>query len=645
MRRKTVFIGVFYICGLFIASFLSVSLCCIAMIVAAAAGFILSFRFDPKHCLAASAAFVFAVGLYLVYTVINYNAAVAYDGSEVVFTGKVRDITYAGSDMYSFTLRGKLGGVTTDISFYAVGINADYSDTVTVRATVTKPSDSLAYQAEKYSKPKGEFLNGGYAQVISIESGGFSLRREIMHYRDYLFSVITEALPGEEGGFIAAMLCGDKSELDYMTRQSLYRTGIGHIFSVSGMHLIIVSFAGINLLRKLRTDYRIKFLLGEAIMMMFVVFAGASVSVTRAAIMMTILNTSVLMRRKYDCFSSVVISVIILTIGNPYAIRSASLLLSAGGAFALGVAAPAAVKLVRPKGRFARLKESFIYMSSVSVLLLPINLMFFDEISIVAPITNTLLVPLFTLSLTLAAAVMFTGGISFIAAPLLTLAGIPTKLLLVISDLIAGLPFAAAPTGYKSVRISAMICWVAAFAVILTAGKRSGITIAAAAVSFVCFISACITNYVMLSDTLRIYSVSDKTSQMLVIGKSDQCIIVNLSGGGRLSAAVKRICDSKGFTSVAAYYDIADSTTALANVMSRIGLGDCLINESYSGFADIEYCGDRLTVNGGSYTVTNSGVFSTQNGQSLSLDGEAQVIYIRSDGNISIKELNYTLVE
>lgn len=645
MRRKTVFIGVFYICGLFIASFLSVKASCIVMMLAAITGFILSFRYDSKHCLIASVAFVFAVGLYLVYTVTHYDAVLAYDGSEIVFTGRVRDISYIGSDMYSLTLRGKLGGVTTDISFYTENAKLDYSDTVTVRATVVAVSDSLTYQAEKYSKPKGVFLSGGYAEIISAESGGFSLRREIMHYRDYLFTVITETLPGEEGGFIAAMLCGDKSELDYKARQSLYRTGIGHIFSVSGMHLIIVSFAGIRLLRKAKTDYRIKFLIGEVIMAMFVIFAGASASVVRAAVMMTVLNTSVLMRRRYDCFSSVVISVIILTAGAPYAIRSASLLLSAGGAFALGVAAPAAVRMIRPRGRLRRLKESFIYMSAVSVVLLPINLMFFDEISIVAPITNTLLVPIFTFSLTMAVGVMFTGGISFVATPLLILAGIPAKLLLHISERIAHLPFAAVPTGYKSVRISALICWIAAFAVILIAGKRSGITVVAAAVSFVCFISACITNYVMLSDTLRIYSLSDKSSQMLVIGQGDQCIIVNLSGGGSMSSVVKRVCDSKGFVSVAAYYDIAESTTALASLLLRIDLGDSIIDESYRGFTDIEYLGESLTLNSGRYTIDTSGILSMQNGQSFSLDGEAQVIYITPDGNITARKLDYTLVE
>ncbi len=659
MRRKTVTIGIAYVCGLFLASLLSVRVGCYAMMLAAAASAVLAFRFDYRICLMVSVAFVVGMGNYIWHTVTVYDRLVAFDGQEVVFSGCVRDISYTGADRYSVTLRGELDGVKTDIEFLTGDISADYGDNVTLRAVLTAVSDSLEYRAESYQKPKNLFLSGGYAKVLSVEDGGFSIRSAVLNYRDYLFDLILETLPGREGGFIAAMLCGDKSQLDSRTKTALYRCGVGHIFSVSGMHLMLISSAVMFVLKRLRLGVILRFALGEGVMLLFVVFAGGSTSVIRAAVMMTLLNSSLIMRRSYDCLSSILLSIMLITAVNPYAVRSVSLIMSAGGAFAMGVAAPKAMRLVKSGTRFSAVKKALVAAAVVSVIMMPASLCFFDEISIISPIANALLIPLFTVTLTLAAAVALTGGLGFFAMPLLIIAGLAAKLLLFVGDVFAQIPFAYVPTGYKSVRAAAIICWLAALSVMVCRKRFDVYSAAAAAMSLICLLSASITNSALLADTVRIYILSDNKSQTAAVINGSECVIVNMSGNGGLSGAVKRLCDCKGATEAVAFYDLTDSRSAVAAVGDRFDLQGAKVNSPLRGFADFEPYGSfvEMRFGGRMFCISSDGstavgelciggetVYTAGNGKIWILPGDCTEIIITEDG-FDIRRLDYGFAE
>ncbi len=622
MIRKTVTVGAAYVSGLFIASWASAAQCCVIMFAAAAIGFLAAHFFDERNCFVITVAFVFALGLYAAYLVNEYRTITAYDGSEIVFTGKVREANYLGDSMYSLTLRGDVGGYATDISFYTGDIDAQYGDTVTLQAKVALITDSVKYQSEKYSAPKGQLLQGEYAKVLKVSGGGFSLAKVILAYRDRVFDIITETLPGDEGAFLAAMLCGDKSQLDGGLQTALYRAGIGHIFSVSGMHLVVIAFAVMWLLDVMSFSSRVKFALTETVIIMFVVFAGGSVSVIRAALMMSIMNTAKIFNRRYDCLTAILISVMIMTLTKPYAIRSASLLLSAGGAFSFGVAAPKAVRAVKTYrlGAFSALAKGFIFAATVSVVTLPLNIMFFDEVSLVAAVTNMLLAPLFTVSLTLAAAVMFTGG--FITFPLYV-AGAVAKVLIGISRALASLPFSSVGIGYKSVKTAALICWAAAALFMIFRKKIDRQAVAVAAMSFVCFVLACAVNHIMLKDVLRIYSVKYKGSEMAVVVLGGECAVVNISGDGELTQSAERLCSSKGIRKAVGFYDLEDTTTAYPQFAKYFG------NEKI----DVKSSGESVAFGSGtqSFTIGKDGI---------ALDDGAYVIYVYEDGETVYRRLS-----
>ena len=181
-----------------------------------------------------------------------------------------------------------MGGIKGRLTFYADDLDYDYYDNIVATVKVSRIKDSINFRSEQYNRPKGVFLQGSTAENIKITGSGNGFFRGIMHYRDKMFVLINDIIGGDEGGFAAAMLCGDKTELSKQTKLTVYRSGIGHIFSVSGTHVVIISAMIGWLMQKLSKDKRVIFAVQTVAMWAFAVFAGFSVSVVRAAVMLTL---------------------------------------------------------------------------------------------------------------------------------------------------------------------------------------------------------------------------------------------------------------------------------------------------------------------------------------------------------------------
>lgn len=55
-----------------------------------------------------------------------------------------------------------------------------------------------------------------------------------------LSAAIQRAAPGRGGAIAAALVSGDRSSIDAETNQALRNSGLGHLLSVSGLHMGVV---------------------------------------------------------------------------------------------------------------------------------------------------------------------------------------------------------------------------------------------------------------------------------------------------------------------------------------------------------------------------------------------------------------------
>lgn len=395
MVRKSCYIGFSYFAGLFLCTIgwgrnnavFALASACVAITAFAL------FKRYRKHIALCFVSFLIAVGVNTAYTHIFYDKLTALDGKTVTVKGEITDISYIGSDTCRLSVNGTVGGVKGRLTFYADDIEYDYYDNIVATVNVSRIKDSINFKSEQYDRPKGVFLQGSTAESIEVTGDGNTILRSIMHYRDKMFMLINDIIGGDEGGFAAAMLCGDKTELSKQTKLTVYRSGIGHIFSVSGTHVVIISAMIGWLMQKLSKDKRVIFAVQTVAMWAFAVFAGFSVSVVRAAVMLTLVTAAPLLYRRPDPANTLCLCAVVILTLSPYAAADSSFLLSFTAAFVISVVCPKAVTMVKRRDILGNIEREIVTAVTILLCTMPVQLMFFSEISLVAPLSNILLVP------------------------------------------------------------------------------------------------------------------------------------------------------------------------------------------------------------------------------------------------------------
>lgn len=535
------YIGSSYLIGLFFASFLDIGINILAAFCTVAVAVTVLIVSESKYvkvfvCMISVAA---AMLLYGMYDCFVYRNIVKYDGCLVEVRGVITDYTEYGGDKTAYTIKGVINGdVTAKVSCYTDSTYAEIGDSVTVTGTASRLKNSYTFPAEDYYKAKNMFLRINRVTSFDyVPSERISLKRVLYGYRSKIISVIGDHMDTDGKAVMEAMLFGDKSELESTQKTLLYRAGIGHLMAVSGVHLSVVCSFFWIFLSRLPINKYFRFGLLLVPLLCFEAMAGFTNSVTRSAIMTIIVYGASLFRRRADVFNSLGISVIILTITAPFAVRDASFLLSAGGVFAIGVAAPEVIKAIEQKFELGTFLKSAITSVCVTVMIFPITTLFFDEVSIASPVSNLLLMPLCTLILIGGIIVSLTGGVTFIAVPVLKVCEILCEIVLAVSKFIGGLHFSYIPLGIDFVKN------IAAFAVILVAAlflltKRSDVTALASLVILVCAVLS-VNLYRVIATDISTAVFRDGGSTAAVVHNGNSAAIIDFGGGGAASSAVK----------------------------------------------------------------------------------------------------------
>ena len=379
--------------------------------------------------------------------------------------------------------------------------------------------------------------------------------RGIREYRDRLFERIMSVCPKREGAFLGAMLCGDKSEMSPAMKTELYRSGLGHIFAVSGIHLVIAAaFFGFAV-GKIVKAKRAVYWLTLVEIWGFAVFAGLSVSVVRAAVMMTVTRSGYYFGRKSDGLNSLGLCAFILTASKPYTVISPSFVLSF-----LAVAAIECMTLSKHEedgkvGSTLRLSAAVLFMTA------PASALLFGGVSAASVVTNLLLVPLCTVSLQICIIVLFTGG-GALAAPLLIAAALPVKFVLYFSDKLARFDFSYV---FASSRV--MLFIIIAGSVLMTYGcirirESSKVAVCTAAVLAVWCASTNITR--VLDNDIRVTVLPDGNKSAYIISVSGRAYVFDVGCKGRLDSALQHQMDRIGIREMSYAFILDDGAVTAA---------------------------------------------------------------------------------
>lgn len=476
MKRPAVWIGFSYLLGLLTASVTAQSdgiLLCIGIALCAGLALLWN-RTVWKYLLCSTLSCLIACCSYWhCETLLNREIAEQerYAGQGAEFTGEVTELSHYQSNYTGYVLTGYFadnpGSDKIKIHLFCEDQNADYGDSMTIYGIPERIRGNYIFDSEAYYQAKHIFLEFNFqTEILDVDPSRKSSSLQNLVYAIYRWrSIMTERLQArmsqETGGFLTGMLFGDKSGIDSHTKKALYRMGIGHILAVSGLHLDFLAMCLGFVLQKCKAGRKLTFVVTGIACGLFAICAGGTVSVKRACVMILISQSAKLCYRQPDTLNSLAIAILLLGLENPFVIRSAGFWLSCAGAFGIGVVAD---YMTRPEksgdlkntensgnlqkisgkipGKFLRIiLKNIISFWWVFLVILPVSVFYFDEISLISPLSNLLLVPVCMVMLCLGAIAVCFGGVGFPAELCCSVADVLGKFILNISDRLAGLPW------------------------------------------------------------------------------------------------------------------------------------------------------------------------------------------------------------
>ena len=118
-------------------------------------------------------------------------------------------------------------------------------DRILVLANLSPPSGPAAPGAFDFQRQAWYQQLGAVGYALAppavIEKGRPSgLVRHIDALRAEVAERIVKALPGPEGGVVAALLAGEQTAVDKDIAQAMRDSGLAHILSISGLHIVFV---------------------------------------------------------------------------------------------------------------------------------------------------------------------------------------------------------------------------------------------------------------------------------------------------------------------------------------------------------------------------------------------------------------------
>lgn len=636
------YIGSSYLVGLFFASFLSCGSYSVTVFIAVgtvSAALAVWLIFLGKYAKQAVCLIAFgaAMLLYGLYGVKVYKNIIGYDGLNVEIFGTVTEYAEHSGDKASYVVRGVINGSTkAEVMFYTDGCDAEIGDLIRVAGVAAIPEDKYTFPAEAYYKAKGIYLRLNKVIAFShMESRGFSLRRVPDRYREYIIDRIGVFMDTESMSVMSAMLFGDKSELDSSAKTLMYRAGIGHIMAVSGVHISVLCAFFQLFISRIKAKRSLRFVLIMLPVCCFAMLAGMSNSVLRAAFMAALVYGAELFRRRADTYNSLGIAVILLTAANPFSVRDASFLLSVMGVFGVAVVSPEAIKIAERKHKIGKISKGIITSLCTSAVIFPVSMLFFDEVSVVSPISNLLLMPVCSVIMVCGLIVTVTGGVTFIALPVLKICEVLCHFVLWASGLIGRLHFSYIPlgNGFAKAMVIASVC--AAVGVLTVTGKPD---IAAVSVLAMFIIATILINiYKIVPDSsVKIAVLKDGSSVIALVHDRSSAAVIDLNNGGKaLSAAVKYL-NRLGIYNIDFLFLNEDANTSLPVYSAGFELFEAdlaLIPEKLSAFSDTDYFGGTVWTYGctdsiemGKYTVS-----SVSDGVILIDIGKKSFIFYDSD--------------
>jgi len=299
------------------------------------------------------------------------------------------------------------------------------------------------FDYEKYLGYRGirvrGFIDNPLSIVVVRENRGNLFKVNFEKFRTSLRKLIEKASPYPESKVLQALILGEKKEIPKDIQENFNRTGMSHVLAISGLHIGIIAFLSIIIIRFIMksSEYlllRFNILKVSAVfafipIIIYAFIAGFGISTVRATIMILTFLVAILCGKERELFNTLALAAFVILVISPGSLFDISFQLSFAAVAAILFIAPRLACLI-PKGNPAEnscLKKAglsilFLIVTSLSAMLgtIPLIAFYFNRISTVTLFSNILIIPIIGfVVLPLGMATIVTAPISISLATLL----------------------------------------------------------------------------------------------------------------------------------------------------------------------------------------------------------------------------------
>lgn len=280
-----------------------------------------------------------------------------------------------------------------------------YGDRVRVTGALIIPAEYDTFSYSDYLAQQNIYsiLDDTIVEIVSSNHGN-ALFAWTLAIKSRLEDNIAQALPDPQAALLTGILLGNERGISPNLADDFSRTGASHIIAISGFNMAILSGVLMSLFGGRDERRWLAAILSIAVLASYTILVGANAAVVRAAIMSSMLIIADALNRKTYVPASLAFVVIVMSLIQPSVLWSISFQLSFFAVLGLAL-------LVDPlKRTFSTGLEAFLPRNGVRVVIdiieepiivslaalaftLPLTILYFQQISIVALLVNLLIVP------------------------------------------------------------------------------------------------------------------------------------------------------------------------------------------------------------------------------------------------------------
>ncbi|OGL95099.1 hypothetical protein A2348_05025 [Candidatus Uhrbacteria bacterium RIFOXYB12_FULL_58_10] len=300
---------------------------------------------------------------------------------------------------------------------------ATYGDTLTFNCTLAIPEPIDGFRYDAYLRSQGVLALCFRPQYVDVRPGRGRVIATLLAVKRVIVDRFARIVPEPHASFLSGLLFGGSSALSSGLKDDFAATGTSHVLAASGFNVSLFTLAFLTWITHTALGRRRGAYLTAALLVAYVLVAGATAAVVRAGTMGAVVLLGFVVRRKPSVTNMMLLALAGMLAWNP-------LLFLNDVGFQLSFVATAAMlafasRIERRCGFVPaafELRASFAASLAAIIATFPILLWHFGTVSLTSPIVNLIVLPLVPLLMAISGVALAAG---FVHPALGTIVAIP----------------------------------------------------------------------------------------------------------------------------------------------------------------------------------------------------------------------------